>query len=232
MGLGLIDCTVGEELRLARVQAAIAVVIAVSGLIATPAHAADRVQLPIRIHIANFEGVPVATASFVDRQLERANAIFAPYEVRFVKTATLELAAPHAAMETRADRNALAAYAKPGAIDCFVVRSLRDVDEPGRMRQGVHWHSRSHSGAHYVILSASAGPDVLAHELGHYLGNPRHSDTPGNLMSYERGEPALPFLDTAQLRRMRRAIRGYLRRGELQQPSATAAASGDFQAND
>jgi len=82
------------------------------------------------------------------------------------------------------------------------------------MRRGVHWHSRSHPGAHFVILSSIAGTDVLAHELGHFLGNPKHSDTPGNLMSYERGD-APPFLDPEQVARMQRALQGYLRRGEL-----------------
>ena len=65
-----------------------------------------------------------------------------------------------------------------------------------------------------MILSAIAGPDVLAHELGHFLGNPAHSDVPGNLMSYQHTE-ALPFLDALQSSRLRRTLRRYLRTREL-----------------
>jgi hypothetical protein len=186
-----------------------------------PARARAPVVLPVQVHVVHVNGEPVATGSFVDRQLEQANAIFSAYGVRFVETdARMALPARHAALQTRADRDALGAYSKPGAIHCFIVRSLRDVDETERMRQGVHWHSRAHPGAHFVVLSSSAGRDVLAHELGHYLGNRRHSATPGNLMSYERGARP-PFLDEGQLRRMRAAIRDYRRRGELAIGAAT-----------
>ena len=117
-------------------------------------------------------------------------------------------------METREDRDALGTRVHEGVINCFVVSSLRDVDEPERMRRGVHWHSTSVTGAHYVILSAIAEPFVLAHELGHFLGNPRHSHTPGNLMSYTRLE-GLPFLDAVQQARVRRRLQRYLHDGEL-----------------
>ena len=81
------------------------------------------------------------------------------------------------------------------------------------MRRGVHWHSRSHAGAHFVMLSSIAGPDVLAHELGHYLGNPEARRGAGNLMSYGRSEPSAPDSWTARMNA--RASRAYLRRGEL-----------------
>ncbi len=164
--------------------------------------------------MASEGGRDVAPREFVETQLRRANEIFAPYGVAFELRALVRTSSPPR-MESRADRSALARHEMAGVIDCFVVASLRDVDEPGRMRQGVHWHSETRPGAHYLILSAISGPDVLAHELGHYLGNPRHSDTPGNLMSYQRGA-VLPFLDEVQQRRMRRAIRAYRRSGELE----------------
>jgi hypothetical protein len=99
------------------------------------------------------------------------------------------------------------------------------VDEPDRMRRGVHWHAalsgghRTLSGAHYVIISTLGDRDVFSHELGHYLGNPEHSQSVGNLMSYERGS-MLPFLDAAQVARLERALRGYLKRGELVRAAA------------
>ena len=174
---------------------------------------AEPILLSIVVHMATEGGRDVAPPEFVETQVRRANEIFAPYGVAFELRALVRSgSAPR--MESRADRSALAQHEKPGVINCFVVAALRDVDEPDRMRRGVHWHSETHPGAHFVILSAISEPDVLAHELGHYLGNPRHSDTPGNLMSYQRTD-VLPFLDEAQQRRMRRTIRAYRQSGEL-----------------
>src|SRR5262245_39811596 len=111
--------------------------------------------LPIVFHVATSNtGEPAVSDEFLTGQLVKAHAIFAPYGVRFVETGRRPLAATHAALENRADRDALGRYARRGAIDCFVVASLRDVDEPERMRRGVHWRSRSYRGTHFVILSA------------------------------------------------------------------------------
>lgn len=175
--------------------------------------------LPLFVHVAQLQGEPVADEDFVRARVARANEIFAPYRVGFVMQRSVSLAPKHAYLESRADRDALAAYVQPEAIDCFVVKSLRDVDEPERMRRGVHWHARDRADAHYVIVSTLGDPDVFSHELGHFLGNPSHSDVAGNLMSYQRGDK-LPFLDAAQVARLERALRGYLKRGELVRASA------------
>ena len=185
--------------------------------------------LPLVAHVVELDGKPVASAEFLSQRLERANAIFAPYRVGFVVEQRLPLKAAHAHLESRADRDALAAYVHKQVIDWFVVESLRDVDEPTRMRRGVHWHARGNA-AHYVILSTLGDPDVLAHELGHYLGNAEHSETPGNLMSYERGHVP-PFLDATQLGRMERALHKYfssgeLRRARVKKPLSAADARG------
>ena len=171
-------------------------------------------QLPLLVHTAQVAGRAVAPAEFIADRIARANQIYAPYGVAFVATGQRKLADEHARLVTREDRDALGGEVERGVIDCFVVESLGDVDEPGRVRRGVHWHSRTHPGAHFVIVSVIAGLDVLAHELGHFLGNPGHSETPGNLMSYQRGEEQ-PFLDAVQIGRLQRALRGYLRRGEV-----------------
>jgi hypothetical protein len=114
-------------------------------------------------------------------------------------------------METRADRNTLASHGTPGVNDVFVVGSLRDVDDPARQRRGVHWHASS--GAHYLILVASAPATVLAHELGHYFGNP-HSHVLDNVMSYERsGAPV--FFDVEQGKRIAARANAYVKSGEL-----------------
>jgi hypothetical protein len=179
---------------------------------------AASVVLPIVVHVAEVDGQPVVPADFIAERVERANAIFAPYAVSFAVSATRPLAAAHAVLESRADRDALASEVGKGVIDCFVVRSMRDVDVPTEMRRGVHWHAPSAPGSsrrpHFVILTALGGVSVLAHELGHYLGNPAHSAVVGNLMSYDHGGQ-LPVLDAAQLKRLERTLRGYLRRREL-----------------
>ncbi len=176
--------------------------------------------LPITLHVVEVDGTPVVDDAFITERIARANEIFAPYDVQFAIASRKTLSSKHAALETREDRNALAQYFERGTLHVFCVRSLRDVDEPDRMRRGVHWHAHAHAhahrrpGAHYVIISAISGPAVLAHELGHYLGNPEHSTTPGNLMSYEHTD-VLPFLDPAQRARQKRRLRRYLASGEL-----------------
>lgn len=186
----------------------------VTCLAVAPGHAEPAlVRLPLLVHMAREQGADVATRAFVDQHVQRANEIFAAYGVAF-ELVRVEQPSMAARMETRSDRNQLAIHVKRGVLNCFVVASLMDVDEPGRVRRGVHWHAETQAGTHYVILSAIAEPHVLAHELGHFLGNPRHSDTPGNLMSYERTD-ALPFLDAGQQRRLQRALHAYLRSGEI-----------------
>jgi hypothetical protein len=178
------------------------------------------------MHVAELSGRPVADEAFLRERVARANEIYAPYHVGFVVQRVLPLDGKHAQLDSRADRDALATYVQRKVINCFVVAALRDVDEPERMRRGVHWHAAlsgdkaAAARPHYVILSTLGERDVFAHELGHYLGNPEHSQTVGNLMSYERG-PMLPFLDADQVARLERALRGYLKRAELVQAEAT-----------
>lgn len=183
-------------------------------LLPQPAAAAAPTTLPVTLHVVERDGTPVVDAAFIEARLARANEIFAPYGVQFTVVARSSLGGEHAALETREDRDALGAYFARGTIHVFCVASLLDVDEPGRVRRGVHWHATTHPGAHFVIISAISGPDVLAHELGHYLGNPQHSDVAGNLMSYEHTD-VLPFLDEAQQRRLRRRLKAYLATREL-----------------
>jgi hypothetical protein len=173
------------------------------------------VRLGLALHVAAEEGRPVVEQAFAERQVSMANRIFEPYGVAFEQRERYEHAARHARMESSADRDALGEFVRPQRINVFLVASLRDVDEPERIRRGVHWHSARYAPAHYVILSGIAFDAVLAHELGHFLGNPRHSDTPGNLMSYHHTE-VLPFLDVGQQRRLHERLAAYLRTGELQ----------------
>ncbi|HEU4577260.1 MAG TPA: hypothetical protein VFS67_03325 [Polyangiaceae bacterium] len=179
----------------------------------------EEVRLGLAIHVAREAGEPVADEAFIDRQVQTANLIFAPYGVQLERRERHERDARAARMETRADRDALGAFVRAHWINVFVVASLMDVDEPQRVRRGVHWHSRSHAPAHYLILSKISFDAVLAHELGHFLGNPSHSETPGNLMSYHHTD-VLPFLDPPQQQRLQRSLAAYLRTGELRRLKA------------
>ena len=165
----------------------------------------------------------MVSPEWIAERVARANEIFGVYGVQFEVVGRQALAERHAALETRADRDALGQYFARGTIHVFCVESLLDVDEPGRVRRGVHWRSTTHAAAHFVVVSKISGPDVLSHELGHYLGNPSHSDVAGNLMSYEHTD-VLPFLDAKQQQRMTRTIASYLRSGELRALRAAGSA--------
>jgi hypothetical protein len=192
------------------------VVAALGGLsIAAAASEPEVVRLGLAVHIAREEGALVADEAFIDRQVGTANRIFAPYGVEFERRERHERDGYAAHLETRADRDALGAFVRPHWINVFVVASLLDVDEAQHVRRGVHWHSTRYAPAHYLILSRISFDAVLAHELGHFLGNPRHSGTPGNLMSYHHTD-VLPFLDPAQQRRLHQSVAAYLRTAELQ----------------
>ncbi|MEM1418451.1 MAG: hypothetical protein AAGH15_26385 [Myxococcota bacterium] len=182
-------------------------------VLATPARAEEPTTFGIRFEVARTEGAPVRDDGWLDAQVAEANRLFAPAGVAFTRAATEPLPDAHRVMTTRRDRHGLAPRVGPALVHVFVVESLANVDEPGFI-QGVHWRSRS-TGTyrHYVLLSRIAGPSVLGHELGHFFGNP-HSDVPGNIMSYARGEGP-PAFDRAQLRRIRRFRDRFVGSGEL-----------------
>jgi hypothetical protein len=189
---------------------------ALLGLLLPVATADEPRVLSLWFHLAEREGKPVAADTFLSEQLAHVNQVFESVGVRFVEGGRSRIDMRHARLVTRSDRDALAPYVKRGFVNCMVVGTLMDVDEDNRERRGVHWHTLDPA-RHFVILSAISGPYVLAHELGHFFGNPRHSDTAGNLMSYERTE-AVPFLDEPQRTRVQRTVTRLLKTGELRQP--------------
>jgi hypothetical protein len=172
------------------------------------------IEVPVLLHVAQQAGLPVADEAFLATQLEHANLIYRSLGITFVRVGQQKLAQKHARLVTRADRDALRIRLQPGVLNCFIVASLMDVDEPERERRGVHWRVRKDPRRHFVVVSAIAFPWVLAHELGHFLGNPQHSDVPGNLMSYERTD-AVPFLDDAQQTRVLQTLAALFESGEL-----------------
>ncbi len=189
-------------------------IVALLCLPATRVRAEGTRRIPLIVHVAQREGEAVAPASFISEQLAAANSIYQPLGIDLVDIERVPLGAEHAEMITRTDRDALARYVKKGAIHVFIVAKLMDVDEAGRERRGVHWHPRPSPRDSYLIVSQISGRYVLAHELGHMFGNPEHSDVPGNLMCYQRAE-GTPFLDEAQIRRLRRALAALLKEGRI-----------------
>jgi NADPH-dependent ferric siderophore reductase len=159
-------------------------------------------------------------ATWIAAQLENANALFAPAGLSFsiAETVPSTPARPLASIDDRAARDALAddvamsPRGEPAQVNVFLTDRLIDVDDPPSERMGVHWRRRRHRAVHYVIVSRRAWPTTLAHELGHYFGNP-HSRTPNNIMSYERDGATPPFFDAAQLARIRSHARRYVRAG-------------------
>jgi hypothetical protein len=172
--------------------------------------------LPIHVAVALEGERPVVTRAWLDSQVEMANRIFDDAGLSFVLADVRTMPAEHARLEDRAARHALGMLMHDSVINWFAVGSLRDVDDPSRMRMGVHWRPATRPGGHVVIVAAHAEEDVLAHELGHYFGNREHPDVPGNIMSYRDTPPGvLPFFDGIQKRRIRRFAQRFVETGEL-----------------
>lgn len=173
------------------------------------------VTLPLQCAVPQAGDKPAVDRKWLEERVAEANAIFAPQGIQFALQPTRDLPARHAVMEDRRDRTALTSQLQPKVINCFVVNALWDIHEKGRLRQGVHWRPRGkHGSKHYVIIAAYSGPTVLAHELGHFFGNRKHSPTPGNIMSYSRGE-GLPVFDAKQARVIARFLRRFIKTKEL-----------------
>jgi hypothetical protein len=176
------------------------------------ARAEAEATFALAMHVAHEDGAKVASSSWLDAQIAEANRLFAPNGVRFRWTLALDLADRHRELHSRDDRDALSLLAEPGTVDVFVVSALEDVDEPGRYRMGVCWTARSDK-KRYIVLASHAHRTVLAHELGHFFGNP-HSPVADNVMSYTRtGAPV--FFDDAQSARVRALARRFLASGRL-----------------
>ena len=197
---------------------------ALYALVPSLGQAADETSIatfPVSFAVTQNDGDPVREDEWLDEQLAFAEKLFGPHGVHFKRTSRRLVGSLYTELETRADRDALFALARKDVINVFVVSSLRDVDEKDRFRSGVHWRPSQEPTSRYVILSATAPPSVLAHELGHYFGNP-HSPTPDNIMSYTRKGGTL-FLDAAQVTKIRATARRCLQERELLPVPASSA---------
>jgi len=171
----------------------------VVAVLLVPEVAAAETTFALHVSVAREGSDRVVDRTWLEDQIAEANRLFVPIGTRFRWVLDKDLPEPHGEMHTRAQRTALTKLTREHVIDVFVVRALEDVDEPGRMRMGVCWTGLA--GKRYVIVSRIAAPSVLAHELGHYFGNP-HSAVTNNVMSYSR-DGGTVFFDDAQARTIR-----------------------------
>jgi hypothetical protein len=173
----------------------------------------------LHISVAREGSDRVVDRAWLEDQLAEANRLFVPIGTRFRWIVDKDLPEPHGEMHTRAQRTALTKLTSQHVIDIFVVRALEDVDEPGRMRMGVCWTGTG--GKRYVIVSRTAAASVLAHELGHYFGNP-HSAVTNNVMSYSR-DGGTVFFDDVQARTIKALTARFLGEKMLTPLSASPA---------
>jgi len=196
-------------------RAGVLVALVAAGVLPRTARAEEAYPptFPIAISVAAKDGVPVRDDAWIAEQIAEANALFVPAAgIAFRWMLRKEIASAHAELHSRDDRDALAALVETNVIDVFVVAALEDVDEPGRYRKGVAWTARP-SKKRFIVLSGEAPPKVLAHELGHFFGNP-HTTAPDNLMSYVRTGGTV-FLDAAQIIQTRTFAERFLASGRL-----------------
>ena len=158
---------------------------------------------------------PAATDEVVAAQLGALAPVYAPHGLSFaVVSRRAGRSSLPQRIDTRADRDALAADFHPGAANVFLTTSLEDVDEANRHRFGVCWRNEQDPAKRYVVVAAYAPRGVLAHELGHLLGL-AHTTTVDNVMSYSRTPDKPSFFAADQAATMRRTAREYFARGFL-----------------
>ncbi len=185
-----------------------------SALLPRAAHAVDVLpKLPLAPLIAGTSDAPAVTAAFLAEQLATANDLFAPAGMVFEAADATTLDAKFRDVDTRADRDALAANVVAREITVFFVGSLRDVDDPKNYRMGVTWRKLTDLKIHYIIVSAAARPTTMAHELGHFFGLD-HTYVKNNLMSYDRDGGPVSMSDP-QLVTVRKNAQGALARKDL-----------------
>ena len=157
---------------------------------AAPTCAKERTHcFGIHLHIAANDSGLVTTVDWMTKQLAGANRHFTRLDVGFQLTGIDQLPATAMHVETRADRNALAAERLGGKqIHVFIVGQLDDVDQEGAIAYGVTWR-RPNDPRKFIIVSAQALERTLAHELGHFFGLP-HSEYAISIMNKaDRKEP-------------------------------------------
>ena len=165
--------------------------------------------LSVAVSAVDIDGTRVVDDAWVDAQWAAVDRLYSGIGIRFERHWADPLPATSARLETKEDRDQLGDHFVDGVINVFFVKALLDIDEIGRIRMGVCW--RTPSRKRFVAVASNAKPTVLAHELGHFLGN-GHSKVVDNVMSYDRtGGPV--FFDATQRKTMRATALQLLRDG-------------------
>lgn len=168
---------------------------------------------------------PVQTKSWIEDHVAAATRILGAHAIQV--SATYGRFTPQrCTLISRAHRHRQAGFARmDGTVTVLVFARIRDVDDPAYELAGVHWRyvgrQRSLRRRRWVFLTSVAEPPVLAHELGHFLGQ-QHDTRGGNIMTLhpssptwaKRGlkpRPRKPIFTAKQGRRMRASLRRYLR---------------------
>jgi hypothetical protein len=186
-----------------------AFVLAVAGEKRASAEEQPALTLNVAVSAVSIDGERVVNDAWVDAQWAAVDRLYAGIGIRFERRWADALPETSARLETKEDRDALGEHFVEGVINVFFVKALLDIDEIGRIRMGVCW--RTPSRKRFVAVASNAKPTVLAHELGHFLGN-GHSKVMDNVMSYDRtGGPV--FFDATQKKTMRATALQLLRDG-------------------
>ena len=203
---------------------------AASGLVGSDAWGQKKKKaippLALNIAVAEIDGSPVVTKDWLRRQVAEAQRLMKPHGVNVGWVRKRALVEEMAKLETADDRDAVAQHLQPGAINAFIVKSLRDIDKPDRFIRGVRWRNRSDLRKDYVIVSSIAGPFTLCHELGHFLGN-GHSYVVNNVMSYKHEDAKKIQFDKRQGAKMRLVARRLLRTKKVLSVSDWTRANAD-----
>jgi len=129
----------------------------------------------------------IATTEWIAAQIATANVHFEAVGVGFQLASVDEISGDVTHIATKAERSALAAKGLPGrVIHVYVVGQLDDVDEAGKVINGVTWRKGDRK---FVIISSKAWTRVLAHELGHVFGLPHSTYAISIMNKTERAEP-------------------------------------------
>lgn len=165
--------------------------------------------LPVAVSAVYVDGQRVVDDAWIAKQWAAVDRLYAEFGIRFERRESHELTQKNARLETKEDRDALGEHFVEGVVNVFFVKALMDIDEIGRVRMGVCW--RAPKQKRFVAVASNAGPTVLAHELGHFLGN-GHSKVMDNVMSYDRSGGRV-FFDSQQKKTMRATAMQLLRDG-------------------
>lgn len=168
---------------------------------------------------------PVQTQRWIEAHVAAATRILGAHGIA-VSARYARFTPRRCTLLSRQDRHEQARFARmDGTVTVLVFARIRDVDDPAYELAGVHWRyvgrQRQLQRRRWVFLTSVADPPVLAHELGHFLGQ-QHDTRGGNIMTLhpsspiwaKRGlkpRPRKPIFTTKQGRRMHASLRRYLR---------------------